>query len=93
MDYRHSFKPICRLFGGRHIEITETEPKPINIWNYPGIENGAAPTKRQLAMVLTDILILSRTQRADAKRLWPSEISADTRPLSRHLKELSLEGW
>lgn len=66
MDYRHSFKPICRLFGGRHIEFTENDPKPINIWNYPGIEHGVPPIKRQLAMVLTDILILSRTPRTDA---------------------------
>jgi hypothetical protein len=66
MDYRHSFKPICRLFGGRHIEFTEKDPRPINIWNYPGIENGVPPTKRQLAMVLTDILILSKTPKTDA---------------------------
>lgn len=66
MDYRYSFKPICRLFGGRHIEFDETDPKPINIWNYPGIENGNLPTKRQLAMVLTDILILSKTPKTDA---------------------------
>jgi hypothetical protein len=66
MDYRYSFKPICRLFNGRHIEFNENEPKPINIWNYPGIENGKLPTKRQLAMVLTDILILSKTPRNDA---------------------------
>jgi hypothetical protein len=66
MDYRYSFKPICRLFNGRHIEFNEREPKPINIWNYPGIETGKLPTKRQLAMVLTDILILSKTPRADA---------------------------
>ncbi|MBX7062848.1 MAG: hypothetical protein K1X52_14435 [Pyrinomonadaceae bacterium] len=66
MDYRHSFKPICRLFGGRHIEFTEKQPRPINIWNYPGIEHGVPPTKRQLAMVLTDILILSKTPKTDA---------------------------
>ena len=66
MDYRYSFKPICRLFNGRHIEFNENEPKPINIWNYPGIENGKTPTKRQLAMVLTDVLILSKTPRIDA---------------------------
>ena len=66
MDYRHSFKPICRLFGGRHIEFNEADPKPINIWNYPGIKNGTLPTKRQLSMVLTDILILSKTERTDA---------------------------
>ncbi len=66
MDYRYSFKPICRLFGGRHIEFNENDPKPINIWNYPGIETGKAPTKRQLAMVLTDILILSKTPKTDA---------------------------
>lgn len=65
MDYRYSFKPICRLFGGRHVEFTEKDPKPINIWNYPGIENGVPPTKRQLAMVLTDILILSKTPKTD----------------------------
>lgn len=66
MDYRYSFKPICRLFGGRHIEFNEREPKPINIWNYPGIETGKLPTKRQLALVLTDILILSKTPKTDA---------------------------
>lgn len=66
MDYRYSFKPICLLFGGRHIEFDETDPKPINIWNYPGIENGNLPTKRQLAMVLTDILILSKMPKTDA---------------------------
>ncbi|MGD9560862.1 MAG: hypothetical protein AB7F88_00465 [Pyrinomonadaceae bacterium] len=66
MDYRHSFKPICQLFGGRQIEFTEKDPKPINIWNYPGIENGVTPTKRQHAMVLTDILILSKTPKTDA---------------------------
>ena len=66
MDYRHSFKPICKLFGGRHIEFTEKDPKPINIWNYPGIENDMPPSKRQLAMVLTDVLILSKTTKTDA---------------------------
>ena len=66
MDYRYSFKPICRLFGGRHIEFNETDPKPINIWNYPGLENGKSASKRQLAMVLTDILILSKTPKTDA---------------------------
>ena len=66
MDYRYSFKPICRLFEGRHIEFNEQAPKPINIWNYPGIEKGKTPTKRQLSMVLTDILILSKTPRTDA---------------------------
>ncbi|CAN5462345.1 hypothetical protein BH10ACI1_BH10ACI1_02010 [soil metagenome] len=66
MDYRYSFKPICHLFGGRHIEFNEQQPKPINIWNYPGIESGKPPSKQQLAMVLTDILILSKTPKTDA---------------------------
>ncbi len=66
MDYRYSFKPICQLFNGRHIEFNELEPKPINIWNYPGIETGKPPSKQQLAMVLTDILILSKTPKTDA---------------------------
>ena len=69
MDYRHSFKPICRLFGGRHIEFNEADPKPINIWNYPGIETGNRPTKRQLSMVLTDILILSKTPKQMRSRV------------------------
>lgn len=66
MDYRYSFKPICRLFDGRHIEFNEREPKPINIWNFPGIETGKMPSKRQIAMVLADILILSKTPKTDA---------------------------
>ncbi len=66
MDYRYSFKSICRLFEGRHIEFDERDPRPINIWNYPGIETGKAASKMQLAMVLTDILILSKTPKTDA---------------------------
>jgi hypothetical protein len=66
MDYRYSFEPICRLFEGRHIEFSERAPKPINIWNFPGIEDAVPPSKRQLSMVLTDIMILSKTERSDA---------------------------
>jgi hypothetical protein len=40
-------------------------PKPLNIWNYPGIEQGLSATKRQRAFVLTDLLNLSKTPRSD----------------------------
>jgi hypothetical protein len=66
IDYKNSLKPMCKLFGGRHINFAETEPKPLNIWNYPGIETGSPAPKRQSTFVLTDLLNLSKTAKDDA---------------------------
>lgn len=65
IDYKNSLKPMCKLFGGRHINFAETEPKPLNIWNYPGIELGQPASKRQSTFVLTDLLNLSKTPKDD----------------------------
>ncbi|MBA3632485.1 MAG: hypothetical protein H0W58_06720 [Acidobacteria bacterium] len=65
IDYKNSLKPMCKLFGGRHINFAEREPKPLNIWNYPGIETGQAASKRQSTFVLTDLLNLSKTLKED----------------------------
>jgi len=65
IDYKNSLKPMCKLFGGRHINFAETDPKPLNIWNYPGIENGLPASKRQSTFVLTDLLNLSKTPKDD----------------------------
>lgn len=65
IDYKNSLKPMCKLFGGRHINFAESEPKPLNIWNYPGIETGRAASKRQMTFVLTDLLNLSKTPKDD----------------------------
>ena len=65
IDYKNSLKPMCKLFGGRHINFAEAEPKPLNIWNYPGIETGLPASKRQMTFVLTDLLNLSKTPKDD----------------------------
>ncbi len=65
IDYKNSLKPMCKLFGGRHINFAEEEPKPLNIWNYPGIETGSPASKRQSTFVLTDLLNLSKTPKDD----------------------------
>jgi len=65
IDYKNSLKPMCKLFGGRHINFAETEPKPLNVWNYPGIETGLSASKRQSTFVLTDLLNLSKTPKDD----------------------------
>ena len=65
IDYKNSLKPMCKLFSGRHINFAEQEPKPLNIWNYPGIETGGSASKRQSTFVLTDLLNLSKTPAGD----------------------------
>jgi hypothetical protein len=65
IDYKNSLKPMCKLFGGRHVNFAEAEPKPLNIWNYPGIETGLPASKRQSTFVLTDLLNLSKTPKDD----------------------------
>jgi hypothetical protein len=66
IDYKNSLKPMCKLFQGRHINFAESEPKPLNIWNYPSIETGLPASKRQKTFVLTDLLNLSKTPPEDA---------------------------
>ena len=65
IDYKNSLKPMCKLFSGRHINFAETDPKPLNVWNYPGIEAGLPASKRQSTFVLTDLLNLSKTPKDD----------------------------
>jgi hypothetical protein len=65
IDYKNSLKPMCKLFGGRHINFAEAEPKPLNVWNYPGMETGLPASKRQSTFVLTDLLNLSKTPKDD----------------------------
>ncbi len=65
IDYKNSLKPMCTLFGGRHINFAESQPKPLNIWNYPGLETGFPASKRQSTFVLTDLLNLSKTPKDD----------------------------
>ncbi len=65
IDYKNSLKPMCKLFGGRHINFAEAEPKPLNVWNYPGIQTGLPASKRQSTFVLTDLLNLSKTPKED----------------------------
>ena len=65
IDYKNSLKPMCKLFSGRHINFAESEPKPLNIWNYPGIETGLPASKRQSTFVLSDLLNLSKTPKED----------------------------
>lgn len=65
IDYKNSLKPMCKLFGGRHINFAEAEPKPLNVWNYPGIGTGLLASKRQSTFVLTDLLNLSKTPKDD----------------------------
>jgi hypothetical protein len=65
IDYKNSLKPMCKLFSGRHINFAEVEPKPLNVWNYPGIETGLPASKRQSTFVLTDLLNLSKTPKDD----------------------------
>jgi hypothetical protein len=65
IDYKNSLKPMCKLFGGRHVNFAEEKPKPLNIWNYPGIETGQPASKRQSTFVLTDLLNLSKTPKED----------------------------
>lgn len=65
IDYKNSLKPMCKLFNGRHINFAESEPKPLNIWNYPSLETGFPASKRQNTFVLTDLLNLSKTPKED----------------------------
>jgi hypothetical protein len=57
-DYGGSLAPLVNLFDGRHFTFSAKDPRTINIWDYPGIENRDVVSDDQISLVVKDTLIL-----------------------------------
>lgn len=57
-DYGGSLAPLVNLFEGRYFRFSESDRRTINVWDYDGLEKGAAPDDAQIELVVKDTLIL-----------------------------------
>lgn len=58
-DYGMSFEPMCEVLGGVHWRFKFADPRPINVFDYPGLRDGVMPDRQQESLVVEDLLRLS----------------------------------
>lgn len=58
-DYGMSFEPMCEVLGGIHWRFKFADPRPINVFDYPGLHEGMMPDRQQESLVVEDLLRLS----------------------------------
>lgn len=57
-EYGGSMRAMTEMLGERYLGFDPSDPKTINIWDYPGLENAEKPTAAQIDFVTEDTLIL-----------------------------------
>lgn len=66
IDFGESFGPLVDVLGGRHLKFRiGEEHKTLNVWYYPGLEQGEPPSLIQKAMVVGDLKKLARVPYSD----------------------------
>jgi|GEM_PF-482014 len=65
VDYGNSQEPLVAALGGRHLKFDPQERATINVWDYPGLEQGEPPTELQKWYVVQDALQLARVDASD----------------------------
>jgi hypothetical protein len=65
VDYGNSQEPLVAALGGRHLKFDPQERATINVWDYPGLEQGEPPTELQKWYVVQDALQLARVDTTD----------------------------
>ena len=69
VDFGESLGPLVDVLGGRHWRFHTDhggEARPLNIWDYEGLEEGAMPDETQLALVVGDLMQLARAGDTDS---------------------------
>jgi hypothetical protein len=101
-DYGESMRPLVEMFGGRHLRFSIGEVRALNIWDYPGLEDGEKPDEIQSNFVVEDTLILLRINaetekgklqesvlRKCVKEVYDDEIPRNRKGVRRHEPTLS----
>lgn len=63
VDYGESFAPFADFAGGKKWRFVPDDIKPINVWDYDGLEQRMMPDDTQKNFVIEDALILARAPR------------------------------
>lgn len=65
VDFGESFGPLVEVNEGRHLRFVESDVRPVNVWDYQGIELGVMPDTEQMTLVVVDAMNLARVPETD----------------------------
>jgi hypothetical protein len=101
IDRGESFGPMVAVLGGRHIRFDPDDRRPLNVWDYPGLEAGEPPGEVQVAFVVNDLKNLARVPDTDliaemiitevVKKVYQNEVPRNVPGVRRH--EPTLSHW
>lgn len=60
VDFGESFGPLADVVGGRQLRFDERDIRPLNVWDYPGLDAGEPPEHQQITLVADELLRLAR---------------------------------
>ena len=70
-DYNNNGR-LCELLGGKIIKFDPQDkserPLTLNVWYYPGLENGEMPDQSQIAMVSKEVALLCGYRKGETDR-------------------------
>jgi len=65
VDFGESLAPHVDVTRGRHLRFNVEDTRTINIWDYPGLEQGEMPNETEIALVVIDAMKLARVKPDD----------------------------
>lgn len=65
VDFGESFGALSEVLGGRQVRFDVNAEKALNVWDYPGLENGVDPDSVQIGFVVGDLMQLARLPETD----------------------------
>ena len=65
VDFGESLAPHVDVTRGRHLRFNIEDKRTINIWDYPGLEQGEMPNEAEIALVVIDAMKLARVRPDD----------------------------
>ncbi len=65
VDFGESLRPLAEVTGGRILRFSEDDYRPINSWDYAGIESGEPPDQAQMTLVTDELAKLARVPADD----------------------------
>jgi len=65
VDFGESLAPHVDVTRGRHLRFNIEDKRTINIWDYPGLQQGEMPNEAEIALVVIDAMKLARVRPDD----------------------------
>lgn len=71
IDFDESLGPLVELLNGKHLKFNseDGEPRPLNVFDFDGLELGRMPDETQVTLVVEDLKLLTRKDDTDSENV------------------------